>query len=97
MPGERELKRGDIPAARSEGQLPPSERRTQAVTTEGLARAGPGHAVGRESLALLETPYRRLGPRAEDAVDGPGVQAASPQPDLERGDIRVAPGKCPGR
>ena len=78
---------------RAKPQLAAAERGAQAVTAKRLARARPGHAVGREPSPLLEPSQGRLRAGAEDAVHGSGVDASLLQPDLKRRDIGISAGK----
>jgi hypothetical protein len=89
VPGESELERRDVPAAASDHEVPPPERRGPAVATERLTRLRPDETVGGEARTALESHDRLLGARAENAVDGSHVQAVRPEADLKRSDVRI--------
>src|SRR5918992_3778799 len=92
VPGESELQCGDVPAANAEDDRPAPERRALAVTAECGARLRAGYSVGGETGLRLEPLDRAHRSGTEHAVDGPGVETTPPQPQLERGSIRL-----PGR
>jgi hypothetical protein len=59
------------------------------IRPEGIAGPPPGHAVDDEARAALKPSDRLLGGRAEDSVNGSGVEAPGAQADLERGDLGI--------
>ena len=86
---ERELQRGDVPAAVAGAQRAAADR------VAALARRARGACAGRRSPSAhepapaLDAAHAGARARAREAVDRPGVDAVRAQRDLQRGDARA--------
>ena len=91
VPGEQELERGDIPAGRAHDQRAAAERVGAEISQRS---SGCGRDRGGRAGQASERGDRQ---RPGVAVHVARVQRVFCQPDLERGDVRVADGARSGR